>query len=1339
MTLSNRLGRAAAVSVILGGTGLGAALELPVCDRPPRLDGRLDDPAWQQALEVPRLYRQNSGEPAPETAFRLIRDNAWLYLGAHCRNPHMEHVPLLAVDASGPVQNDESIEVLIRPTPNDGEPYYHFLLNFAGVLKTQRCTQAGDRDIGWVPPWRAATRREADGWTAELAIPWFCLETKDLSGLRLNLARNRVDIELDPYGAKQGEKRVFQMLRPDNRGSYGAAGNFVAISGLAGVAPALPFAPRIAAASLTGLRQADGRVVYGVRAELDLATPLAGAVRACVVEETDGTPAEAASRDVELAGAQTVEWDIAPEDWGPRTVRVQLRDPADGNLLAERRIDDTGAIRAIRDAFAVRSYYASEQTADIRVDLGLPGPLLERAALALEAGGRTLSETRGLQPHMMVGLPVSDLAMGEQPVTLRLRLDGAELAAQTVPVVRLEPRPGYEVQVDRLRGVLLKDQQPFFPMGIYGHTLQWRLGVEGCPLDDEPMFRFLAEEMGLNVVCRVHGAQTNIPRFMELAERYGLRVITWTYPTVFWPMNMMRARLGGRVDFTSLDLPESIRTAMAQDPGFWSGIHGSLPTAERLQFRKAIYDRLAAGAAAEAETLRTYPHFLAYKNVDEPNLVNPADRIAAAEWYWNTVAPVDPHRPKYLLYARQIPRGDPWTRWGDILSYDVYTYPYRGTFYNEPGPHIAWFAWQLRERCRQDHKLMWMVPLANMVDPARSPIGLSRAQMLCEAYTAILYGARGLIYFALGNVVGPDAWDALRTIATHVRALTPALVNGDPDQTIRYPPDSFRPHEQVFPMVNAAAFRYPDGQVLLLAVNIRPHAVEAGFRVDSLRSGTRLFAEAPGSGALRIEDGAFQDRFEPYGVRAYRLDLGGLAAPIAVTLEMTACPDERAPEPDLVGTVRQTMMGRNHMPNPCFEQQTNPGVPDFYRPFFCLTTDPHWGRKGLSDWYVDDSVRWNGRPSLRMYRRALTDPGFKTRGLFGSYYPPVSDQPMPLVFSFYARSDKPNATLFIRLDKDRTVGPIGEDWRRHRVSFTLPRGSGDNLGARSMLLIPSVGATIWISGLQVEQGAEPTEFRDDSAPLAPAAEADDPGNLLRNAGAEQGTAAGWQGFEVLRRGEFGVRRGAGRTGEYAFGWRGQSTQIASHWVEIVPSKAYELSGWFRSETGTVSGVVFGLMLADARQRLIRYWNVFSRPGTGTELAAPCRPGDRILRVRDGSAWKPGPSFAAALGVGENALTFDVTPLGIADVRREGADWQIVLKEPCGLERPAGTPVAQNTAGNNGVYLPGIVVSNAWTEWKGRIEPRQWWPGTAFARVAVLGLRPDAGALQMDDFSLRAVE
>ena len=801
--------------------GLGAAADLkiePVAD-PPVVDGVLDDACWKTAAAVNTLYLHASDTPARDTTVLLARDNQWLYLGFACSNATMARVAQRAFKHDGAVHEDDSVEVFIRPEPAK-KRYYQFKLNFANVTAEQRTSDAGSRDDGWNPPLRFMTRRLPNGWTAELAIPLFVFECDDLGGLQLNLCRNEVKIELDLYGAVNNEKTLYAMLRPGNKGSAHNFGNFMAVAGMGGFKPGIPFAPRIAAAEVTGYRLDKGSNSYGVAVTLDTASPAAGSVLLAVVETVGGKDAECYADRIELDGGRKLELSIPTAGFQDRQVRVVLADPGNrANVLASMAVEDTSALSVIRKAFVGRSYYTCETSAAVRLEFGLSAELLKKVTLAVEVNGKKVLEAGGLQPVMTADIPLAALALGSNAVTVRILAEGKELTSAALGVRRLTPRPGYETKVDFIKGVLLKDQQPIFPVAMMGHSLQSRFGVGGCADDDEAMFRYLANEIGFNAVVRSTG--TNVPAFMRLAEKYGLNVITWSYShgcqKLGFPMDMMTPP-------RSMDLP--------------------LP--ERLRIQRAIYDEGEPLMIAEARLLRDWKNFIGYYNFDEPNLINPDERIAIAEWYYRTVAPLDPYRPQFLLYSKGIPRGDNWTRWGEVLGYDVYPAPpyVPGDCYAEPGLSTAWYACDLRERCRHDNKAMFFVPLANMLDPGRTPIGLKKIHMLCQAYSAIIYGSRGLLYFALNNVIGEEAWDALKTINAQIRAMAPALLNGDIAQEIRYTPDNFKPAERKFPMVNAAVFQYPGGDYLLLAANFTGYAVESHFTVAGLKKAERLFERA---------------------------------------------------------------------------------------------------------------------------------------------------------------------------------------------------------------------------------------------------------------------------------------------------------------------------------------------------------------------------------------------------------------------------------------------------------------------------------------------------------------
>ncbi len=685
---------------------------------------------------------------------------------------------------------------------------------------------------------------------------------------------------------------------------------------------------------------------------------------------------------------------------------------------------------------------------------------------------------------MTVALPLARLKDGPQPVTARLRMGDATMAAREVTVVKRPPRPGFEVKADRLHGVLLKNGRPCFPVALYGNTLHTRLNVGRCADDEAYLFQFLGREIGFTALVRTSGNLSNLDRYMTLAASNGMDVITWSYPEMGTPvMDRLAARKPA-----ALRLPDRLKACLDPDTGRVRREALRLPLEDRLLIRKALYDEVEPETIEYIRRIREYPNFLGYYNMDEPNLPIAEDRIAFAGWYWNTIQAHDPYRPALLMFARQIPGGEPWTRWGDILGYDVYPNPHvGGDIYNDPGLGTAYYAWDLRERCRRDHKVMWFVPVSCAISPRKQAIGMGRAHILCQAYSAIVYGARGLLYFTLSATAGDDGWRGLQTVCRHVKALEPALVNGDVPQAVRYEPDEFYPRERRFPAVNAAVFRYPDGGYLLLAVNVKDHAVSASFRLTGLAAAERLLADDGGAPRpLALDGGAFAERLEPYGVRAYRLALEPAPATVELAVAAQPHPEERYPLVNVPAIVRQVARGKNFVPNPCFERRANPGIPDFFQPYFCLSTDPWAGRKG-SSWFLDESVLWNGHPSLRLFKRPLEEPGPKTRGLLGSFYPPASRTNLTVTFSFHARGEAPGAAAYFIMPGIQGAEksfPLTPEWARYQLTFELPPGNGRRMGERGFIMSARDGVAVWINGLQLERGAAATEFQDDSIPPA---------------------------------------------------------------------------------------------------------------------------------------------------------------------------------------------------------------------------------------------------------------
>ena len=138
-----------------------------------RVDGTLDEPVWRTAPAVTDFVQAEPDEGAPPTDRMEVRfaydDNA-LYVGARMSSSAPVQSPLSRRDDNGQA---ESIQIELD-TYLDRRTAYMFGVTAAGVrLDHYHPRDAeGSRDLEYDPVWQARTVRTADGWTAELWLPF---------------------------------------------------------------------------------------------------------------------------------------------------------------------------------------------------------------------------------------------------------------------------------------------------------------------------------------------------------------------------------------------------------------------------------------------------------------------------------------------------------------------------------------------------------------------------------------------------------------------------------------------------------------------------------------------------------------------------------------------------------------------------------------------------------------------------------------------------------------------------------------------------------------------------------------------------------------------------------------------------------------------------------------------------------------------------------------------------------------------------------------------------------------------------------------------------------------
>jgi hypothetical protein len=153
--------------------------ELPVITCPRRdLDGLAADPASVLWSEIrPSSFRENVSGQDPEqaTQVRCARNERELRVLFICedREPWATFT-----QRDGPLWEEEVVEVFLDPI-GDGECYFEFEVNPLNTvldLVLRRSRSGYKKDFSWdCDGLRTFVRRTADGWNAELAIPFLSI------------------------------------------------------------------------------------------------------------------------------------------------------------------------------------------------------------------------------------------------------------------------------------------------------------------------------------------------------------------------------------------------------------------------------------------------------------------------------------------------------------------------------------------------------------------------------------------------------------------------------------------------------------------------------------------------------------------------------------------------------------------------------------------------------------------------------------------------------------------------------------------------------------------------------------------------------------------------------------------------------------------------------------------------------------------------------------------------------------------------------------------------------------------------------------------------------------
>ena len=993
----------------------------------PAVDGKIDDTVWRTAATFAPFTELKSDQKTVDTRTQVAQDGKWLYLAMECDNPHMNLLTQMGKshDDSGVCQ-DDSVEVFLS---REGlNRYYHYAVSFANVRMEQRFSESEGRDRGWDYPWLSATTTCDSGWGVEIAIPLELLNTGKPGEVKLNLMRNKIEVEQDAMGAKAGEKHVYSFWSPVANGAHEPE-HFGVVDGVAPQAPS-PFLPQIAALRTGDLDFSGAQFRFDVHADLVGRSPVGGKARLEIVEHTPHGEKIVAKlvQDLPPRCEKSVKLTVPVADFAAKKLTLRLTDQSTGAKLDERSLDFQGNL--IAEAYPEFSFYSREKLFRVKAVMVLSDAVLRGLSLSLlDAAGKVVASAESPTRDTVLSTDASALTPGANQFTLALlrRQDGKTLGTFKLSALRLEPGKGSESKVDHFRRAVLFNGEPFFPFGMYVYTMG----------------------QGSAIIRQLAAADMNTFLGMYACSPGG-----YNYASS---------------EAIQADIKEAARNGLLF--GFEDDINqcankaenGPSTFSEKEVFLRDNFERNFKGNLQRfIPGLRDEPNLLFWYGVDEPNLRDWRCRLFVQSLWGGTLRGLDPRHVQFGLYARTIPEVPEATKLFDVLGYDVYTYPNWEGQYSDICGNMASNTSLLDKQAAALRQPVWIVPMGTSLDPHRSSRPLSGQEQLCQSYTAIIYGARGLLYFMQQSSYGKETWDTFRILGGQLKILSPAVLSGPVPQTVSYVSGSYDVNAWKCPPIPFRFFRFPDGKLVALAVNARNCPVDATVKVTGLHGARRMFGD---SAPFEVTGNAFSDKLEPYAIRAYALESD--AATLSASLADTPRLDQALALVSNNTLVKQAQGRKNKMVNGSLEQQKLAGLPDFCTPYRVLESETV-GEKG-SRWFLDTENPKFGKVSLRMSRYPALDGLRSWRA--GAFVTSWGGGAGPHVFSFYARAAQDGAKLAVQISAKATRFTLTKDW----VRYTMPT---EGAGMTFILQGADGGETIWLDGFQLEKGDIATEFEE---------------------------------------------------------------------------------------------------------------------------------------------------------------------------------------------------------------------------------------------------------------------
>jgi hypothetical protein len=146
------------------------------------LDGVLDEPVWRRAPLLSGFKQAEpveGAEPTEQTEVRIVYDERTLFIGVLCRDRDPATIRATVMERDASLRPDDSIALLLD-TFHDRRNAFYFAVSAAGGMVDALIAKNGaEFNQEWDGIWDARARITAEGWVAEIEIPFATLSFRE--------------------------------------------------------------------------------------------------------------------------------------------------------------------------------------------------------------------------------------------------------------------------------------------------------------------------------------------------------------------------------------------------------------------------------------------------------------------------------------------------------------------------------------------------------------------------------------------------------------------------------------------------------------------------------------------------------------------------------------------------------------------------------------------------------------------------------------------------------------------------------------------------------------------------------------------------------------------------------------------------------------------------------------------------------------------------------------------------------------------------------------------------------------------------------------------------------